>query len=62
MYTHVIRCTVVEPLELTRVPLDDKTLCSFYAARDPIGVTCAYVGWGADGSIWMSNEMKALKV
>jgi hypothetical protein len=36
--------------------------CSFYIARDPIGVTCLYIGWGKDGSIWASNEMKCLKV
>ncbi|KAL6757147.1 hypothetical protein V8C86DRAFT_2630165 [Haematococcus lacustris] len=34
---------------------------SFYIARDPIGVTCLYIGWGRDGSIWVSNEMKCLK-
>jgi len=35
---------------------------SFYIARDPFGVTCLYIGWGKDGSIWVANEMKCLKV
>lgn len=35
--------------------------CSFYIARDPIGVTCLYIGWGRDGSIWAASEMKCLK-
>ena len=30
--------------------------------RDPFGVTCMYIGWGKDGSIWVANEMKCLKV
>uniref|UniRef100_A0A7S3R4C0 Asparagine synthetase [glutamine-hydrolyzing] n=1 Tax=Dunaliella tertiolecta TaxID=3047 RepID=A0A7S3R4C0_DUNTE len=34
---------------------------SFYVARDPFGVTCMYIGWGKDGSLWVSNEMKCLK-
>jgi asparagine synthase (glutamine-hydrolysing) len=32
----------------------------FYAARDPIGITSLYVGWGRDGSVWFSSEMKCL--
>lgn len=35
---------------------------TFYAARDPIGITCMYIGWGKDGSVWLSSEMKCLKV
>lgn len=34
---------------------------TFYAARDPLGVTCMYIGWGRDGSVWLSSEMKCLK-
>lgn len=34
---------------------------SFFLARDPIGVTCMYIGWGKDGSVWVANEMKCLK-
>mmetsp|Transcript_42057 Transcript_42057/g.50987 ORF Transcript_42057/g.50987 Transcript_42057/m.50987 type:complete len:569 (+) Transcript_42057:118-1824(+) len=34
---------------------------SFIAARDPIGITCMYLGYGRDGSVWFSSEMKALK-
>ncbi|KAL8115230.1 hypothetical protein AgCh_021894 [Apium graveolens] len=31
---------------------------SFIAARDAIGITSLYIGWGLDGSIWISSEMK----
>lgn len=41
--------------------LDTRTN-TFYVARDPIGVTCLYIGWGRDGSVWLSSEMKCLKV
>lgn len=34
---------------------------SFIAARDPIGISPLYYGWGADGSVWFASEMKALK-
>lgn len=34
---------------------------SFYAARDALGITCMYIGWGKDGSVWLSSEMKCLK-
>ena len=40
----------------------DKRTNSFYAARDPIGITSCYIGWGADGSVWVSSEMKCIKV
>ncbi|CAN0902172.1 Asparagine synthetase [glutamine-hydrolyzing] 1 [Linum grandiflorum] len=33
---------------------------SFIVARDAIGITSLYIGWGIDGSIWVSSEMKAL--
>ncbi|CAJ2667838.1 asparagine synthetase [glutamine-hydrolyzing] 3-like [Trifolium pratense] len=33
---------------------------SFIAARDAIGITPLYLGWGHDGSIWFASEMKAL--
>ncbi|KAH7690021.1 Asparagine synthase (glutamine-hydrolyzing) protein [Dioscorea alata] len=33
---------------------------SFIAARDAIGITPLYVGWGLDGSTWFASEMKAL--
>jgi asparagine synthase (glutamine-hydrolysing) len=33
---------------------------TFMAARDAIGVCPLYMGWGSDGSIWFSSEMKAL--
>lgn len=39
----------------------DKRTNTFYAARDPIGITCMYIGWGKDGSVWLSSEMKCLK-
>eukprot|EP00882_Tetradesmus_deserticola_P028700 GHRQ01031975.1.p1 GENE.GHRQ01031975.1~~GHRQ01031975.1.p1 ORF type:complete len:321 (+),score=120.29 GHRQ01031975.1:138-1100(+) len=34
---------------------------TFYAARDPIGITSLYIGWGKDGSVWVASEMKCLK-
>ncbi|BBH05710.1 asparagine synthetase 2, partial [Prunus dulcis] len=33
---------------------------SYIAARDAIGITPLYMGWGLDGSIWFASEMKAL--
>ncbi|KAL2629960.1 hypothetical protein R1flu_014646 [Riccia fluitans] len=33
---------------------------SYIAARDPIGITPLYIGWGLDGSVWFASEMKAL--
>jgi asparagine synthase (glutamine-hydrolysing) len=40
------------------VDLRDK---SFIAARDPIGITPLYLGWGNDGGVYFASEMKALK-
>ena len=42
------------------VVLDTKAN-AFYAARDPMGITSLYIGWGRDGSVWVSSEMKCLK-
>ncbi|KAM0831128.1 hypothetical protein ACQ4PT_065752 [Festuca glaucescens] len=33
---------------------------SFITARDAIGICPLYMGWGLDGSVWFSSEMKAL--
>ncbi|CAK7330545.1 unnamed protein product [Dovyalis caffra] len=33
---------------------------SFIVARDAIGITSLYIGWGLDGSVWISSEMKGL--
>lgn len=33
---------------------------NYFAARDPIGVNPLYYGFGTDGSIWFSSEMKSL--
>ncbi|KAE8735616.1 Asparagine synthetase 1 [Hibiscus syriacus] len=33
---------------------------SFIVARDAIGVTFLYIGWGFDGSVWISSELKGL--
>ncbi|XP_057772488.1 asparagine synthetase [glutamine-hydrolyzing] [Salvia miltiorrhiza] len=33
---------------------------SFLVARDAIGITSLYIGWGLDGSIWISSELKGL--
>ena len=41
--------------------LYDKRDGSFIAARDPIGITTMYMGYGRDDSVWFASEMKALK-
>ncbi|XXG44494.1 hypothetical protein AAC387_Pa01g4283 [Persea americana] len=33
---------------------------SYIVARDAIGITSLYIGWGLDGSVWISSEMKGL--
>jgi asparagine synthase (glutamine-hydrolysing) len=33
---------------------------SFAAVRDHVGITPLYIGYGADGSTWITSEMKAL--
>ncbi|XP_062006973.1 asparagine synthetase [glutamine-hydrolyzing] 2-like isoform X2 [Rosa rugosa] len=33
---------------------------TFMAARDAIGITPLYMGWGLDGSIWFASGMKAI--
>ncbi|KAL4189732.1 hypothetical protein AMTRI_Chr08g166850 [Amborella trichopoda] len=33
---------------------------SFIVARDAIGITSLYIGWGFDGSVWVSSELKGL--
>lgn len=38
----------------------DKRDNSYYAARDPIGITSLYIGWCGDGSVWVASEMKCL--
>jgi len=40
--------------------LYDKEKDYFLAVRDHIGITPLYIGWGDDGSIWISSEMKAM--
>ncbi|KAJ0539371.1 Asparagine synthetase [glutamine-hydrolyzing] [Helianthus annuus] len=33
---------------------------SYLVARDAIGITSLYIGWGLDGSVWISSELKGL--
>ncbi|GMI43347.1 hypothetical protein TrCOL_g9818 [Triparma columacea] len=40
--------------------LHDSSTNTFTAVRDHIGITPLYIGWGNDGSIWFSSEMKAI--
>jgi len=40
--------------------LTDSKTGRFIAARDPIGVTPLYIGYGKDGSIWFASEIKAI--
>jgi hypothetical protein len=57
-------CTLLHPVAscCTLLQVLDQNTGTFYAARDAIGVTCMYIGWGKDGSVWLSSEMKCLKV
>jgi len=40
----------------------DRRSGEYGAARDHIGITSLYVGWGIDGSLWFSSELKAIAV
>ncbi|KAI1283028.1 Asparagine synthetase [glutamine-hydrolyzing] 1 [Halotydeus destructor] len=40
--------------------ISDEANDEYLAARDPIGVMSFYIGWGNDGSVWFSSELKAL--
>mmetsp|Transcript_43447 Transcript_43447/g.114540 ORF Transcript_43447/g.114540 Transcript_43447/m.114540 type:complete len:582 (-) Transcript_43447:58-1803(-) len=40
--------------------LYDKKRDCFLVARDTIGIIPLYIGWGPDGSTWVSSELKAL--
>lgn len=40
--------------------LYDKEKDLFLAARDHIGITPLYIGWGTDGSVFLASEMKSL--
>lgn len=39
----------------------DQNTNSFLVARDPIGITSLYIGWGRDGATWVASEMKCIK-
>ncbi|KIY92868.1 asparagine synthase(glutamine-hydrolysing) [Monoraphidium neglectum] len=39
----------------------DQNTNSFVVARDPIGITSLYIGWGRDGATWVASEMKCIK-
>ncbi|GMH47200.1 hypothetical protein TrRE_jg1027, partial [Triparma retinervis] len=40
--------------------LHDASTNTFTAVRDHVGITPLYIGYGNDGSIWFSSEMKAI--
>lgn len=40
--------------------LYDKSKDMIYIARDHIGITPLYIGWGNDGSIYVGSEMKSM--
>ena len=42
--------------------LYDKMNDEYVVARDPVGIIPLYIGYGVDGSVWFSSEMKALQV
>lgn len=67
-------CEVIIPLYLQHGPdfvhklrgmfsfvLYDAKKDFFLAARDHMGITPLYYGYGADGSVWFASEMKALE-
>ncbi len=41
--------------------LYDSANDKFFAARDPIGIIPLYMGYGSDGTIWFSSELKGLQ-
>lgn len=41
--------------------LYDSISDTYVVARDPIGIIPLYVGYGKDGSVWFSSELKALQ-
>ena len=40
--------------------LYDKSQDLFFICRDHLGITPLYIGWGNDGSVYISSEMKAI--
>jgi asparagine synthase (glutamine-hydrolysing) len=40
--------------------LYDKSTDTYLVARDHIGITPLYIGWGNDGSVYVSSELKSL--
>jgi asparagine synthase (glutamine-hydrolysing) len=38
----------------------DKSNKTYFAARDHVGITPLYIGYGPDGSVWISSELKAI--
>eukprot|EP00339_Tiarina_fusa_P026095 CAMPEP_0117026722 /NCGR_PEP_ID=MMETSP0472-20121206/19616_1 /TAXON_ID=693140 ORGANISM="Tiarina fusus, Strain LIS" /NCGR_SAMPLE_ID=MMETSP0472 /ASSEMBLY_ACC=CAM_ASM_000603 /LENGTH=599 /DNA_ID=CAMNT_0004733803 /DNA_START=104 /DNA_END=1903 /DNA_ORIENTATION=- len=40
--------------------LYDRNTDTYFAARDHIGITPLYIGWGNDGSVFLSSEMKSI--
>jgi asparagine synthase (glutamine-hydrolysing) len=40
--------------------LYDKSTDTYLIARDHIGITPLYIGWGNDGSVYVSSELKSL--
>jgi asparagine synthase (glutamine-hydrolysing) len=39
----------------------NQTTDEYMVARDPIGIIPLYMGWGSDGTVWFSSEMKSLQ-
>lgn len=68
-------CEVILPLYLEHGPspevpnrlrgmfsfiLYDRNKDQFFIARDHLGITPLYIGWGNDGSVYVGSEMKSL--
>ncbi|XP_023324027.1 asparagine synthetase [glutamine-hydrolyzing] 2 [Eurytemora carolleeae] len=41
--------------------LYDNSTDTYFVARDPIGIIPLYIGYGSDGTIWFSSELKGLQ-
>ena len=40
--------------------LHDRTTGEWVAVRDHLGICPLYIGWGADGAVWIASEFKAI--
>ena len=61
-YTHEQICQMLEQLSgIFAFVLYDEETDEFLIARDPIGVIPLYIGYDADGKVYVASELKALE-